>query len=84
MGSLKSSRPGLRSKHNDTHALALRRSSNALHTSYRRGTPVVQIVVEQSVSSAKLEILHELVVEHESQRVEDVELGLFNNVSCNK
>jgi len=46
--------------------------------------PVVQVVVEQSVPRPKLEILQELIVEHKSQRIEDIKLGLFNIVSYPK
>ena len=75
---------GFALQHNDSDALPFRRLPNALHTTYRRSTPIVQIVVEQSISRAKLEIRQEFVVEHESQRIEDIKLGLFNGVSCPK
>jgi hypothetical protein len=83
--SVKLSRPrGSALQHNNSDALPLRLPPSALHTTYRRRTPIVQVVVKQSVSRAKLEILQEFVIEHESQRIEDVKLGLFNCVSHGK
>jgi hypothetical protein len=80
--SLKSSRPKRSAlQHHDSNAFSFRFPPNALHTTYRRSIPIVQVVVEQPVSRAKLEILQEFIVEHKSQRIEHVKLGLFNGVS---
>lgn len=66
--------------HADTTALALVWQIALVDTSaHRRCAPVVEVVVQLTVSCAELELLKEERVVHQGEGVEDIELGLVES-----